>query len=134
MVFVEVAVPYEGGGKDEVARLHLATPAVDDGDWPLRARGETDRRAGMTVRAGALAGVEHGEGGEQRARGRRFRAEGRMRHDQRAAFDVIDRHLADGALQQRLDLAPAPEERRVLRLRLDRGNALVAVPQRMQVF
>src|SRR5262249_20184869 len=50
------------------------------------------------------------------------------------AFDVVDRHLADRALQQRLDVAPAPDERRVRRLRLDRGNALVAVPQRMQVF
>src|SRR5262249_56143123 len=29
---------------------------------------------------------------------------------------------------------PAPDERRVRRLWLDRGNALVAVPQRMQVF
>src|SRR5262249_20438509 len=34
----------------------------------------------------------------------------------------------------RLDIAPAPDERRVRRLRLDRSNALVAVPQRMQVF
>src|SRR5262245_44957407 len=134
IAFVDVAVPNHRRGQDQVASFHLATPAVDDGHRAVRARGEADRRAGMTVRAGALAGVEHGEGREQRARGRGFRPEGRMRHDQRAAFDVVDRHFADRALQQRLDLAPAPDERRVLRLRLDRGNALVAVPQRMQIF
>jgi hypothetical protein len=43
-----------------------------------------------------------------------------MRHDQRAALDVVDRDLADRAVQERLYVAPAPEERRVARLRLDR--------------
>jgi len=56
-----------------------------------------------------------------------------MRHDQRAALDVVDRDFADGAVQERLDVAPAPEKRRVARLRLDRGDALVAVLERMQV-
>src|SRR5262249_47263997 len=56
------------------------------------------------------------------------------RDDEGAALDVVERHFADRAMQQRLNLAPGPEERRVRRLRLDRGNALVAIPQRMQVF
>src|SRR5262249_31207028 len=49
-------------------------------------------------------------------------------------LDVVDRDLADRAMQERLDIAPAPDEGRVPRLRLDRGDALVAVPQRMQVL
>src|SRR5262249_42578824 len=70
---------------------------------------------------------------KQRAGGGRIGAEGGMRHDQRAPLDVVDGHLADRAVQERLDLAPVPDERHVGRLRLDRGDALVAVPERMEV-
>ena len=133
VALVDMAVPAHRRGEDEVAVLHLAAPAVDDRRRAVRAGGEADGRAGMAVRAGAVARLQHGEGGEQRAGGGRFRAEGRMRHDQRAALDVVDRDFADGAVQERLDVAPAPEKRRVARLRLDRGDALVAVPERMQV-
>src|SRR5262249_48606287 len=56
----------------------------------------------------------------------------RVRHDQGAALDIVDRHFTDRAVQEWLDVAPAPVERRVLRLRLDRGDALVAGPQRME--
>ena len=133
VALVDVAVPAHRRGEDEVAVLHLAAPAIDDGRRAVGAGGEADGRAGVAVRACAVARLQHGEGGEQGAGGGRFGAEGRMRHDQRAALDVVDRDLADRAVQERLDVAPAPEERRVARLRLDRGDALIAVPERMQV-
>src|SRR6516165_583099 len=56
-----------------------------------------------------------------------------MRHDQRAPLDIVDGHFADGTVQIRLDLAPMPDEWSIGRLRLDGCDALVAVPQRMQV-
>ena len=90
VALVDVAVPDHRRGEDQVARLHLAAAAVDDGHRTFRAGGEADCRAGVTVRAGALAGVEHGEGGEHCARGRGFRTEGRMRHDQRPPLDIVD--------------------------------------------
>jgi hypothetical protein len=37
-------------------------------------------------------------------------------------------------VQERLDVAPAPEERRIPRLRFDRRDLLVAVPERVQIF
>src|SRR5262249_11445507 len=49
-------------------------------------------------------------------------------------LDVVDRHFPDRAVQERLDVAPAPMERRILGLRLDWRDALVAVPQWMQVL
>src|SRR5439155_11174847 len=131
--FVDVAVPDHRRGEDQVARLHLAAAAVDDGHRTFRAGGEADCGAGVTVWAGALARVEHGEGGEHCARGRGFRTEGRMRHDQRPPLDIVDCDFGYRAVERRLDLAPTPEEGSVRRLRLDWGNALVAVPQRMQV-
>src|SRR5260370_888169 len=97
IAFVDVAVPHHRRGQDQVARLHLATPAVDDGDCTLRARGETDRRAGMTVRAGARARGGHGGGGAQRARGGPFLAPGPLRPDQLAAVAVLYPHLTHGA-------------------------------------
>ena len=57
-----------------------------------------------------------------------------LQHQARAPLDVVDRHLADRTVQERFDVAPSPDERRILRLRLDRRDALVAVPQRMEVF
>ena len=39
----------------------------------------------------------------------------------------------DRALGERLDVAPAPDQRRVLGLRLDRRERAEAIPQRMQV-
>ena len=133
IALVDVAVPAHRRSEDQVALLHLAAASVDDGGGAVGAGGEADRRAGVTVRAGAVARLQHREGGEHGAGGGGFRAEGRMRHDQRAPLDVVDRHLADRAVQERLDVAPAPEERRIARLRLDRGDSLVAVPERMQV-
>src|ERR1051326_6690355 len=59
--------------------------------------------------------------------------EGRVGEDERAAFDVLDAHLARRALGERLEVAPAPVHRRVLRPGRDRRGALVAVPQRMDV-
>jgi hypothetical protein len=56
-----------------------------------------------------------------------------MRHDQGAAFDVIDGHFRDRTMQEWLDIAPVPDERRIRRLRLDRRDALITVPQRMQI-
>src|SRR5439155_9329406 len=41
--------------------------------------------------------------------------------------------FADRAVQERLDLAPAPVKRRIRRLRLDRRDALITVPERVQV-
>ena len=132
VAFVDVAVPAHRRGEDEVAFFHFTASTIDDGGGAVGAGGKTYRRSGVAVRAGAVARLQHGEGGEQRGGGRGFRAEGRMRHDQRAALDV-DRDLADRAVQERLDVAPAPDERRVLGGRLDRRDALVAVPERMQV-
>ncbi len=123
-----------GGVRIRSPVLHFAAPAVDDGGGAIRARGKADRRPGVAMRARAVAGLQHREGGEQRAGRSGVVTEGRMRHDQRAALDVVDRDLADRAMQERLDVAPAPDERRVLGLRLDRRDALVTVPQRMQVF
>src|SRR5919197_6628215 len=57
-----------------------------------------------------------------------------MRHDQRTALDVVYLHFANGTMEHRFDVAPAPDERRVRRLRLHRRDALVAVPKRMQMF
>src|SRR5205823_5986291 len=45
----------------------------------------------------------------------------------------LDCHFACGARCERLDVAPAPVHRRVLRLRRDRRDALVAVPERVQM-
>src|ERR1051325_9041132 len=59
--------------------------------------------------------------------------EGRVGEDERAAFNVLDAHLARRALGERLEVAPAPVHRRVLRPGRDRRDALVAVPQRMDV-
>src|ERR671934_108663 len=111
-----------------------APPAVDNRNRAFRARGETDRGAGVAMRPGALTGVKHGEGSEQRARRGRFRSERRMRHDQRATFDVVDRYLCDRTVKHRFDVTPAPEERRVRRLRLHRRDPLVTIPEGMQVL
>jgi len=118
-------------GADGMRAIRYVNPATGGAVGP---GGEADRRAGVPVRAGAVARLQHREGGEQGAGGGGFRAEGRMRHDQRAPLDVVDRHLADRTVQKRLDVAPAPDERRIARLRLDRGDLLVAVPERMQVL
>src|SRR5262249_1221349 len=131
---VEMAVPNHRRGQNQIAGLHLAAAAVDNGHRAFRACGETDRRAGVTVRTGALPRVEHREGSEESARGGRLRSEGRMRHDQGAPLDVIDGYFPDGTMEHRLDVAPAPDEWCVRRLRLHRGDALVAVPEWMQVF
>src|SRR6185503_15971211 len=104
-----------------------------DGERAFGARGEADRRRGVPVRHGPVAGLEHGEGADQVLRRDGLAPEGRVGEDERAAFDVLDAHLARRALGERLKVAPAPVHRRVLRPGPDRRDALVAVPQRMDV-
>ena len=134
VAFVDVSVPAHRRREDQVAVVHLAAPSIDDGGGAFRPGGKPDGRAGVTMRARAIARLEDREGGEQRAGRSGVVAEGRMRHDQRAPLDVVDRHLADRAVQERLDIAPAPMERLVLGARRDRGDALIAIPQRVQVL
>src|SRR5205823_1182265 len=95
--------------------------------------GEADRRGAMPVRHRLVARLEHGEGADQVVRGHRLAAEGRIGEDQRAALDILDCHFACGARREGFYVAPAPMHRRILRLRRDRRDALVAVPERMHV-
>src|SRR5262249_22336657 len=133
VAFVDVAMPDHGRRENEVARLHLTSAPIDDGHRTLGAGGEADGSTGMPVRPGAVAGIEHGERRKQCAGRGRLLSECRMRHDQRAPLDVVDGHFADGTVQIGLDVAPMPDEWSVGRLRFDGRNALIAVPQRMQV-
>ena len=91
---VDMAVPAHRRRQDQIALVHVAAAAVDDGGGALGARGEADRREGVPVRPRAVAGIEHGEGRDQ-VRGRhRLAAERRVDQDQRAPLDVVDRHFA----------------------------------------
>src|SRR5437764_12054220 len=80
VAFVDVAVPDYRRGEDQVARLHLATAAVDDGHRIFRAGGEAVCSAGVTVLDGALARIEHGQSVEHCDRGSGFRTESTMLH------------------------------------------------------
>ena len=130
---VDMAVPAHRRRQDQVAVMHVAAAAVDDGGGALGARREADRREGVPVRPRAVAGIEHGEGRDQVGGRHRLAAERRVHQDQRAPLDIVDRHLGDRPLGERLDVLPAPEQRRVLGLGLDRRQRAKAIPQRMQV-
>src|ERR1043166_6917878 len=103
---VDVTVPAHGRREDEVALAHLAAPAIDDCGGAVCLGGEADRRAGVTMRAGAVAGLEHGEGREHGARGRGLAADTRRGENERAALDVVDRDFLDGSVQERLYVTP----------------------------
>ena len=114
IALVDVAVPAHRRRQDEIALLHVAAAAVDDGCGALGLRREADGGEGVAMRPRAVAGIQHGECGDQ-VRGRHgLAAEGRIDQDQGAALDVLDRDLADRALGERLDVLPAPDQRRVL--------------------
>ncbi len=130
---VDVAVPAHRRRQHQVALLHLAAAAVDDGDRALGARGEADRGGGVPVRHRLVAGLEHRKGADQVLGSDGRAVERRVREDQRAALDVLDRDFLGRALGERLDVAPAPVHRRVLRPRRERSDALVPVPQGMNV-
>ena len=72
IALVDVAVPAHRRRQDQVAVLHLAAAAVDDGGGAVGAGGETDGGAGVAVRTGAVARLQHREGGEHRAGGGGF--------------------------------------------------------------
>src|SRR5262249_18821301 len=82
---------------------------------------------------GVAARIEQGEGADQVLRRDGLSAEGRVGEDERAALDVLDADLARRALGERLEVAPAPVHRRVLRRRRGRRDALIAVPQRVDM-
>ena len=128
-----MSMPAQGRREDEVAFLHFAAPAVHDGERAFGSRGEADGGGGVPVRHRLVARLEHGEGADQVLRRDGGAAERRVGEDQRAPLDVLDRHLLRRARREGLDVAPAPVHRRVLRLRRDRRDALVAVPERMDV-
>ena len=93
VALVDVAVPAHRRRQDQIALVHVAAPAVDDGGRALGARGKADRREGVAVRPRPVAGIEHGEGGDQVVGRHRLAAERRVDQDQRAPLDIVDRHL-----------------------------------------
>ena len=73
VALVDVAVPAHRRRQDQVAVMHVAAAAVDDRGGALGARRKADRREGVPVRPRAVAGIEHGEGGDQVRRSSRSR-------------------------------------------------------------
>ena len=88
---VDVAVPAHRRRQDQIAVVHVAAPAVDDGGRAFGARRKPDRREGVAMRPRPVAGIEHGEGRDQVGGRHRLAAERRIDQDQRAALDVVDR-------------------------------------------
>ena len=129
--FVDVAVPAHRRREHEVPLFHRAAPSVDDRDRALGPGREPDRGRGVAVRHRPVAGLQHGEGGDQVGRRHRLAAERRVAQDQRAALDILDRDFPGGAFREGLDVPPAPHRGAVRRVGQDRRDLLVAVPERV---
>jgi hypothetical protein len=121
--------PRTGRRQDEIAFPHFAAPPVHDRHRALGARRKADRRGGVPVRHGVVARLQDGERADEVRRGHRVAAERRIRHDDRAALDVLDRHFLRRAAGERLEIAPGPVHGLVPLARRDRRDALVAVPE-----
>ena len=93
VALVDVAVPAHRRRQDQIAVMHVAAAAVDDGGGALGARRKADRREGVPVRPRPVAGIEHGEGRDQVGGRHRLAAERRIDQDQRAPLDIVDRHF-----------------------------------------
>src|SRR5262249_680148 len=95
VALVDVSMPAHRRREDQVALAHVAAPAIDDRRRAVGAGGKADGGEGMTVRAGAIAGIEHGKGRDQVAGGDGLAPERGIDQNKRAALDVVDRDLAN---------------------------------------
>jgi hypothetical protein len=121
---VLMVVPGPGWREDEVALVHGEALAFDGGGGAAAFHDEAQGVRGMAVRFGHLAGKDHLDGAPEGGRG----ACGKpgVGEAQRAALAArADVHLAPDALEQRLELTPAPVHRRHRRARLAREERRV---------
>src|ERR1700728_4145830 len=62
---VDMAVPAHRECQDEIALMHVATSAIDDGSRTLGASGKANRRECVSMRPRPVARIQHRKGGDQ---------------------------------------------------------------------
>ena len=110
--FMDVLVPGPARRDDEIAFLHQAALAVDDGVGALALDDEADRVHGVAVRARGFSRQEDLQRGREICRGAGRGVVGfGIDEGQNAALDRGRRGHPDGLIDERAQLAPLPQMR-----------------------
>ena len=126
-------MPGPGRGEDQIALLHRARLAVDDGARARAFQHEAQRIHGVTVRPRAFARQQHLDGsGERLRRLRSFLLDPRRRDElQHPPLDRLRRGDLDRAGDQRTDFLPRPQIAGLGRRR--RPVRELVLPQRREI-